>query len=146
MIFLIKKIQHPLLVLLLAVPLSAQQDISIVPAQAGDITINIDSIAVTVIVELPPPDSAAVARDEATQRAMASIADYLENCGCVNTGPTTVNVLANAGLTLAAFFIGWQLKRIADKPDGDDIHDTTIKVTVPPNVHDDDDHGEGNKP
>lgn len=130
---------------LLAVPLSAQQDISIVPAQAGDIIINIDSIALGVTVEFAPRDSASIARDEAAQRAMESIASYLENCGCVSTGPSTVNILSNAGLTIAALFIGWQLKRIADKPNGDDVHnegDTNVEVNVPPHDHGHHDQGE----
>ena len=135
-----------LALLLLAAPLSAQQTV-VVPDVIVENTNVIDGIAVDVTVELPPPDSAAVARDEAAQRSMDAIADYLQDCGCVSTGPTTVNVIANAGLTLAAFFIGWQLKRIADKPEGDDIHnegDTNVEVVLPP--HGDSSDQEGNWP
>lgn len=134
--------------LLLAAPLAAQdRNIAIVPAETtNEITINLDSIALGVTIELPPPDSAAVARDEAAQRTMDAIAGYLENCGCVNTGSSRATVLANAGLTLAAFFIGWQLKRIADKEEGDDIHnegDVTVEVSLPPPEPDD---SEGREP
>lgn len=123
--------------LLLAVPLSAQQTV-VVPDVNVEIENLIDSIQVSLTVEMPPPDSAQVARDEAAQRAMDAIADYLAYCGCVNTSPSTVNVVTNVGLTLAAIFIGWQLKRVADKYNSPDIHNTD--VDEPPH---DNDHGEG---
>ena len=133
-----------LALLLLVVPLSAQQTV-VVPDVVVEVENVIDSIVVNLTLEQEEPDSASVAREEAAERAMEAITDYLENCACVDRGPTTVNVVANAGLTLAAFFIGWQLKRIADKPNGDDIHnegDTNVEVNVPP--HDDhEDNGEG---
>jgi len=105
-----------LIYLLLAVgmPLSAQipETITLEPADV-DITnvINLDSI--TLI--LPPPDSASVARDEAAQRAMDAIAEYLENCDCTSQGPNNVTVMANAALTVAAFLIVWQLRGIKNK-------------------------------
>lgn len=126
-----------LALLLLAAPLSAQlpETITIEPAQVTNI-INLDSIALGVTVEYAPRDSAAVARDEAAQRTMDAIAEYLENCGCVNTGPSTVNVIANAGLTLAAFLIAWQLKGIKEKE-----HPEHPKTEEP---KESEDYGEGN--
>lgn len=126
--------------LVVAAPLSAQQTV-VVPDVNVDIENVIDSIGVILTVELPSPDSAQVARDEAAQRAMDAIATYLEDCGCVNAGPTTINVLTNAGLTLAAFFIGWQIKRLADRdPDVHNDGDTKVEVTVPPHDHPSDDY------
>ncbi len=113
-----------LALLLVAAPLGAQEiprNISIVPA-TNDITINVDSLAFTL--EVPPPDSDAVAREEAAIAAEERIADaieaWVENCGCVDQGPTTVNVIANAGLTVAAFLIAWQLRGIKNRPGGGD--------------------------
>lgn len=99
-------------VLLLSAPLSAQQTV-VVPDVNVEVENVIDSISVHVTLEQPEPDSAQIARDEATERAMEAIAEYLATCGCMESGSSSV--VTNAGLTLAAFFIGWQLKRIADK-------------------------------
>lgn len=135
----------PLLALLLAAPLSAQQQsTTLVPDVIVENIVPVPSL--TVNVEPPPPDSASIARDEASERAMNAISDYLATCGCVDSGSSNVSVATNVGLTLAAFFIGWQLKRIADN--GPDVHndgDTSVEVHVPPHDHgkSGDDHGEG---
>ena len=132
---------------LFATPLSAQQVDTLGIIVSPTVTILGDTTFVDIDVTIgeEPCDSACTARAKGAQRAMDAIADYLENCGCMNTGPTTINVIANAGLTVAAFLIAWQLRGIKNRPDGDDIHnegDTNVEVVVPPHEHDngDDDH------
>lgn len=119
------------------VPLTAQQTV-VVPDVI--VEVQVQPTPIEIILEVPPPDSATVVKDEATQRAMESIADYLENCGCLNQGTSTVTRVGQGALVLAAFFIGWQLKRIADKEEGD--HNTSVEVNIPPHEHGDD-HGKG---
>lgn len=130
----------------LAAPLSAQQTV-VVPDVIVEVENVIDSVLVNVTLKQEPRDSAQIAREEASERAMDAISEYLATCGCVDSGTSNVSVVTNVGLTLAAFFIGWQLKRIADKPNGDDIHnegDTNVDVNIPPHDHKKrDDHGEG---
>ncbi len=95
-----------------AVPLSAQvQSTTLVP----DINVVVNGDTIVVNVEVPPPDSAQVARDEAALRAMEAIAEYLENCDCADRGSSNVTVVANAALTVAAFLIVWRLGQIANK-------------------------------
>lgn len=104
-----------LALLLLATDVYGQQtQTTVVP----DVVVQGDSIYITneVNVEVMS-DSVRLAR---IADATESLADYLENCGCVNTGPTTVNVVANAALTVAAFLIVWQLKGIKDSRGGTD--------------------------
>ena len=127
-------------VLLLAAPLSAQQTV-VVPDV--NVEVQVEPTPIEITIEVPPPDSASAARDVAAQRAMESIADYLENCGCLNQGTSTVVRVGQGALVLAAFFIGLQLKRIADKPSGD----TNVEVnnSIEPHEHGNDtsDNGEG---
>jgi len=112
--------------LVVAAPLAAQGNTVITVNDTTVVTIY-DNDSTFIFIEQAPRDSAAVARDEAAARAMREIADYLENCGCVSTGPTYVNVAVNAGLTLAAFLIAWQLRGIknngVDGTDGVDGKD-----------------------
>ncbi len=98
----------PFLLLLLAAPLSAQQTV-VVPDVNVDIENVIDSVAVSVTLEQPAPDSAQIAREAATERAMDAISIYLETCGCVDRGPSTVNVAANVILTAAVVVIAWKI-------------------------------------
>jgi len=133
------------ILLLLATPLSAQQVVVVPDIQN---TVNVEPTPIEIPVEAATPDSAAVARDEAAQRAMDAIADYLAECDCLNQGTSAVVRVGQGALVLAAFWIAYQLKRIADK---DDVHnvdvdvDNNVDVNVPPHDHgrnDDDDHGE----
>ena len=95
---------------LLAAPLSAQQTV-VVP----DVIVTVEPTPIEITVEAQPLDSAQVARDEAAQRAMEIIADYLETCGCVNTGPSTVTVIGNAALTFAVLLVAYQVGK--ERPD-----------------------------
>lgn len=130
-------------IILFAAPLSAQQTV-VVPNVNVEVENVIDSIRLNLTVTMPEPDSAQIAREEEGLRLTQALADYMENCGCIDRGSSNVSVVANAGLTLAAFFIGWQLKRIADKPNGDTNVDTNIDVHEHKHDHDNE-SGEGNK-
>ena len=100
--------------LLLAVPLAAQQTV-VVPDVDVTVENRIDSIAVGVTVTFPEPDSASVARSEAAERAMRAIEEYLAECGCTGGGTSAIVRVGQGLLTVAAFWIGYQLKRIADR-------------------------------
>ena len=134
---------------LVVAPLSAQDQVGTIRVDAPAVEITNDHpITNEITLELPPPDSASIARDEASERAMNAISDYLATCGCVDSGPSNVSVVTNIGITAALFFIGWQLKGIKDKgPDTHNEGDTNVEVNVPPHDHKkpkDDDRGEGN--
>ena len=134
------------LFLAIAAPVTGQDQVGTITVDAPAVEItNEHPITNEITLELPPPDSASIARDEASERAMNAISDYLATCGCVDSGRSNVSVATNVGLTFAALFIGWQLKRIADN--GPDVHndgDTSVEVHVPPHTHgkSEDDHGE----
>ena len=99
-------------------------------------------------LEPEPRDSARMAQEQSAQRAMDAIAEYLENCGCVETGGNTTNIISTAALSLGLFFIGWQIKRLADKTEGDDVHnegDVNVEVIVPPNDDSSEEHYGENK-
>lgn len=96
--------------LLFAVPLSAQQTQTTVVPDV-EITVEVGPTPFEITVEVMP-DSVRLAR---IADAMESLAQAIAECRCVDSGPSTVNVVANAGLMLAAFFIAWQLKGIKDK-------------------------------
>ncbi len=97
--------RYLLTLLLLAAPLSAQQTV-VVPDVTVPITNVIDGIRLDVDVQLPPTDSARAAVQQ--QFHEAAIA-YMENCGCMNTGPSTATVVSNAALTVAVLLVAWRI-------------------------------------
>ena len=104
-----------LLILLLAAPLSAQQTV-VVP----DVLVEVEPTPLTIqnTVEVMP-DSIRLDR---IADALEGIAEAIAECGCMDQGTSRVVRLGQGALVLAAFWIGWQLKRIADNE----------SVTVPP--------------
>ena len=104
-----------LLALVLAAPLSAQQTV-VVPDVNIDNVVNIDSLRVDVTVELPPPDSAKIAREEAAERANNAIAEYIATCDCIDRGPSTFNYVANSLLTAAVIVIAWKIGKEKGAP------------------------------
>jgi hypothetical protein len=97
-----------LALLLLAVPLSAQQTQTTVVPDV-EITVNGDTIVVNVEVM---SDSVRLAR---IADAVEALAAAIAECGC-GEQPTTHPVvrIGQGALVLAAFFIGFQVKRVAD--------------------------------
>ena len=99
--------------LLLASPLVGQQTQTTVVPDV-EITVNGDTIVVNVEVM---SDSTRLARiADATER----IAEILAECGCAEQPTTSAVVRIGQGaLVLAAFFIGFQVKRVADGYESD---------------------------
>ncbi len=144
-----------LALLLVAAPLGAAQQTVVVPDVNVENTNVIDGIQLDVTVTLPPPDSAAVARDEAAARAMAAIEEYLANCGCMNQGPSGVTQVATAGIVLALGLIWLELRKGNkdgmdgapgapghDGADGADGQDGQDGVDAQDHKHDDDSESE----
>lgn len=97
-----------LALLLLAVPLSGQQtSVTVVPDV--QVTVNGDTIVVNVEVM---SDSVRLSR---IAEAVEGLARAITECGC-GEQPTTSTVvrIGQGALVLAAFFIGFQVKRVAD--------------------------------
>ncbi len=99
----------------LAASLSAQQTV-VVPDVNVEVTNVIDSVLVSITLEQPVADSAQVAREEAAERAMDAISEYLATCGCVDGGPSTYNVVANVVLTAAVVVIAWKIGKEQGPP------------------------------
>jgi hypothetical protein len=139
--------------LLVASPLAAQ-DNTVITIQDTTVVNIFDNDSTFIFIEQAPRDSAQVARDEAAARAMSDIADYLENCGCVNQGTSRATQIATGGI---AFFLGliwWELRKGnkdgadgADGAAGKDGATGPTGPTGPPGEDashdDDDDHSEG---
>jgi hypothetical protein len=59
---------------------------------------------------------------------------------CNTCGSSRVVRAGQGALVLIAAFMAWQVKKIADKPNGDDVHhegdtNVTVPVTVEPHDH-----------
>ena len=99
------------LLLLLAAPLGAQQTSTTVVPDV-QITVNGDTIVVNVEVM---SDSVRLAR---IADAVEALAAAIAECGCGEQPSTsTVVRIGQGALVLAAFFIGFQVKRVADYND-----------------------------
>ncbi len=107
--------------LLLAAPLVGQTSTTTLVAPV-EITVNGDTIVVNVDVM---SDSVRLERIAA---AVESIAEAIAECGCTEQ-PTTHPIIrvGQGALVLAAFFIGFQVKRVADRYDGK--HDDPVLDT-----------------
>lgn len=121
-------------------PLSAQGNTVITVNDTTVVTIY-DNDSTFIFIEFPEPDSAAIARAEAGERASQSIADYFENCGCQSGTPVVIQA-TNVALVFAAFFIGWQLKGIKERPADIDTHGD-VNVTVSEHKHPNEEESEG---
>lgn len=128
--------------LLLAAPLAAQQ------------TVVVPNVNVEVQVEPTPfeifiqpssmSDSAMVANLAENNRLLRERLTQEQGCNTCG-GTSTVVRIGQSTLILIGAFMAWQLKRIADKPNGDDVHnegDTNVEVNVPPHDHGHHDQGE----
>ena len=115
--------------LIVAAPLSAQNvQTTLVP----DVVVNGDTIVVNVDVM---PDTL---RDRLIAEAIQSLTAQLAEQGCDQCGGTsTVVQVSQAALVVAAFFIGWQLKKL-------NTNIEEIADNIPSHEHDDD-YGEGDQ-
>ncbi len=124
-----------ILVGLVVAPLSAQDPVGTIRVEAPAVEIT-NEHPITNEITVVLSDSIMDARIAA---ALEDIAAAIEAQGCDQCGGTSRLVRAGQGaLVLAALFIGWQLKRIADKPNGDtnvDAGDTSVEVNVPEHEH-----------
>ncbi len=129
-----------LILLLLAAPLSAQDPQTVVVPNVEN-TINLPPLEVFNEITVMT-DSAMIANFNAN---MVAFRLYLEQERECNTCGSSNVVRAGQGvLVLIAAFMAWQVKKIADKPNGDDVHhegDTNVEVNLPERKRDDD-HGE----
>lgn len=100
-----------LILLFLAVPLSAQQTI-VVP----DVNVVVEPTPITNEINVEVMSDSV--RLDRIADALEGIAEAIAECGCEDQGTSTVVRVGQGALVLAAFFIGYQLKRIADSKDG----------------------------
>lgn len=103
-----------LALLLLAVPLSAQQTV-VVPDVRNEITNLIEDIALSLTIT-HQPDSAEVARQEESLRLTQNLADFIEECGCIGGGSSSTTV--QLGVSVALPLLTWiaiSLHRNANK-------------------------------
>ncbi len=108
--------------LLFAAPLAAQGNTVITVNDTTVVTI-FDNDTTVIIINFPQADSADVARAEAAERAMQSIADYLENCGCVDGGGAGATVV-KYGVPAVAVLIGFLgIRRLTQIADAINNHD-----------------------
>ena len=122
--------------LLVASPLAAQQTVTIPPP---DINVNLPPFEITNEITVMT-DSAMIANLNRNLEALR-LEIAAQECNTCGT-PTEVRV-GQGVLVLSAAFRAWQVKKIADKPNGDDIHgDVKVEVNLPPK-HDHDNDGDG---
>ncbi len=111
-----------LALLLLAGPLAAQGNTVITVNDTTVVTIY-DNDSTFIFIEFPQPDSAEIARQEATDRAMQAIADYFENCGCVEGGGAGTTVVKYGVPAVAVLFGFLGLRKLSQIADAINNHD-----------------------
>ena len=126
---------------LIVCPLSAQQQATTLVPDV-EITVNGDTIVVNVEVMSDSTQNARIA--DAIEGLTAQIAAAeCDQCG----GTSGVVRVGQGALVLILGYVAYQLKRIADKPNGDtNVGDTHVEVNVPPHDHDKDHDSEGGSP
>ncbi len=100
-----------------------------------DINVNLPPMEVTNNITVMS-DSVRLAR---IADAVEALAQAIAECGCTQpTGTSTVVRIGQGALVLAAFFIGFQVKRVADG-----YHDSGDPKTDPVSDPQQEDYGEG---
>ena len=110
--------------LLCAAPLSAQQQVTIPPP---DINVNLPPLEITNNITVMS-DSAMIAN---LNRNLEALRLEIAAQECNTCGSSNVVRAGQGALVLIAAFMAWQVKKIADKPNGDDNHfegDTNVTV------------------
>ncbi len=129
-----------LALLLLAAPLSAQQTV-VYPDVQIDNTVNVEPTPIEITVM---SDSVMIAN---LNRNLEALRLEIAAQECNTCGTSTEVRIGQGALVLIAAFMAWQVKKIADKPNGDDIHhEGDTNVTVESHDHKrkhDDDSGSG---
>ncbi len=110
--------------LLIALPLAGQQTV-VVP----DVSVVVEPPAITneITVEVMT-DSAMIAN---LNRNLEALRLEIASLECNTCGTSNVVRAGQGALVLIAAFMAWQVKKIADKPNGDDVHhegDTNVTV------------------
>ena len=123
-------------------PLSAQEPITI-PQIAPEVNVNLPPLEITNEITVMS-DSAMIAN---LNRNLEALRLQIAAQECNTCGGSDLVRAGQGVLVLIAAFMAWQVKKIADKPNGDDIHhegDTNVEVTVEERERRkrDDDHGE----
>lgn len=118
-----------LVLLLLAAPLSAQQQVTIPPP---DINVNLPPLEITNNITVMS-DSAMIAN---LNRNLEALRLEIAAQECNTCGTPGVVRVGQGALVLIAAFMAWQVKKIADRPA--DVHndgDVTVPVTVESHDH-----------
>ena len=123
-----------LILLLLAAPLSAQEPQTVVvPNVLNEITVG--PTPVEIFVQPAMSDSAMIANLAENNRLLREM--LVQERECCGGGGSTVVRIGQGALVLIAAFMAWQVKKIADKPNGDTDVDVDVDVenTIPPHEH-----------
>ena len=115
----------------LAMPLGAQDRQITIPRDINNITIQIDSITLGITIEMPPPDTAAIRRQEAGTRATENLAAAI----AADSESSTIITWTNGGLTAAVLLGAYYLRKISQH-----VH----IVPDSPGEHGNNGHGNGN--
>jgi hypothetical protein len=124
--------------------LSAQDPI-VIPQAPIENTINLPPLQITNEITVMT-DSAMIAN---LNRNLEALRIEIAAQECNACGGSNLVRAGQGALVLIAAFMAWQVKKIADKPNGDDVHhegdtNVTVPVTVEPHEHKRKrDHGEG---
>ncbi len=126
----------------LVAPLSAQEPQTVVVPNVEN-TVNLPPLEVFNEITVMS-DSAMIAN---LNRNLEALRIQIAAQECNTCGGSDLVRAGQGVLVLIAAFMAWQVKKIADKPNGDDIHhegDTNVEVTVEERERRkrDDDHGE----
>ena len=127
--------KYLLCALLVASPLAAQDPQTVVVPNVEN-TINLPPLEITNEITVMS-DSAMIAN---LNRNLEALRLEIAAQECNTCGTSNVVRAGQGVLVLIAAFMAWQVKKIADKPNGDDVHhegdtNVTVPVTVEPHDH-----------
>ncbi len=118
--------KYLLCALLVASPLAAQDPQTVVVPNVEN-TINLPPLEITNEITVMT-DSAMIAN---LNRNLEALRLEIAAQECNTCGTSNVVRVGQGALVLIAAFMAWQVKKIADKPNGDDVHhegDTNVTV------------------
>ena len=127
--------KYLLCALLVASPLAAQDPQTVVVPNVEN-TVNLPPLEITNEITVMS-DSAMIAN---LNRNLEALRLEIAAQECNTCGTSNVVRAGQGVLVLIAAFMAWQVKKIADKPNGDDVHhegdtNVTVPVTVEPHDH-----------
>ncbi len=117
-------------------PLSAQEPITI-PQIAPEVNVNLPPLEITNEITVMS-DSAMIANLNRNLEALR-LEIAAQECNACGGGSTVVRI-GQGALVIIAAFMAWQVKKIADRPNGDtnvevNVGDVDVDVTVEPHDH-----------